>query len=108
MKQLKLVLTLAGISVAAFSLAACQIVATPAAGWILTDVKYGDVATTATAATKEGKACASTVLGWVATGDASVAAAKAAGGITTVSSVDHTAHQILGIVGDWCTVVKGN
>jgi hypothetical protein len=107
MKQLKLVLTLAGISVAAFSLAACQAVATPALGLILTDVKYGDTATTATAATKEGKACANTILGLVSTGDATVAAAKAAGGITTVSSVDHTAHQILG-VGDWCTVVKGN
>lgn len=108
MKQLKFVLTLAGISAAAFSLAACQIVATPAAGWIFTDVKYGDLATTANVATKEGKACATTILGWVATGDASVGAAKAAGGITTVASVDHTAHQILGIVGDWCTIVKGS
>jgi hypothetical protein len=108
MKQLKFVLTLAGISAAAFSLAACQIVATPAAGWISTDVKYGDTATTATAATKEGKACAKSILGWVSSGDASIAAAKAAGGITTVASVDHTANQILGIVGEWCTVVKGN
>ena len=108
MKQLKFALTLAGITAAAFSLAACQIVATPAAGWVSTDVKYGDTATTATAATKEGKACAKSILGWVSSGDASVAAAKAAGGITTVSSVDHTASQILGIVGEWCTVVKGS
>jgi len=108
MKQLKLALTLAGITAAAFSLAACQIVATPVAGWVSTDVKYGDVATTATGATKEGKACAKSILGWVSSGDASVAAAKAAGGITTVSSVDHTASQILGIVGEWCTVVKGS
>jgi hypothetical protein len=108
MKQLKFVLTLAGISVAALSLAACQIVATPAAGWIVTDVKYGDSATTATAATKEGKACTTSILGWVSSGDASVAAAKAAGGITTVASVDHSAHQILGIVGEWCTIVKGS
>ena len=36
MKQLKCVLTLAGISVAAFSLAACQIVASPMAGTIST------------------------------------------------------------------------
>ena len=108
MKQLKFVLTLAGISVAALSLAACQIVATPAAGWIVTDVKYGDSATTATAATKEGKACTQSILGWVSSGDASVAAAKAAGGITTVASVDHSAHQILGIVGEWCTIVKGS
>ena len=108
MKQLKFVLTLAGISVAAFSLAACQIVATPVAGWVLTDVKYGFNATDEKSAPKEGKSCAKSILGWVATGDASIAAAKAAGGITTVASVDHSANQILGIVGDWCTIVRGN
>lgn len=108
MKQMKCVLAFAAITATALSLGGCQIVATPAAGWIFTDVKYGDVATTATAATKEGKACATSILGWVSTGDASVAAAKAAGGITTVASVDHTAHQILGIVGDYCTIVKGS
>lgn len=108
MKQLKCVLTLAGISVAAFSLAACQIVATPAAGWISTDVKYGFDASSASVATKEGKACAKSILGWVSSGDASIAAAKAAGGITTVASVDHHATQILGIVGEWCTIVRGS
>jgi hypothetical protein len=72
------------------------------------NVKYGDVATTSTSASKEVKACAQSILGWVAQGDASVAAAKAAGGITEVSSVDHTAKNTLGIIGEWCTVVKGN
>lgn len=108
MKHAYQALSIGLIVVASLSLTGCQIVATPAAGWIFTEVKYGDVATTATAATKEGKACASSILGWVATGDASVAAAKAAGGITTVASVDHTAHQILGIVGEFCTIVKGS
>ena len=37
-----------------------------------------------------------------------VAAAKAAGGITTVASVDHSAKNILGIIGEWCTIVKGS
>ncbi len=39
---------------------------------------------------------------------ASVTAAKAAGGINQVASVDHTAKNILGIIGEWCTVVKGS
>jgi len=108
MKQAYLVLSFALMTAVGLSLTGCIIVDSPAKGWIVTDVKYGNIATTATAATKEGKACAQSILGWVASGDASVAAAKAAGGITTVASVDHTAHQILGIVGDWCTVVKGS
>ena len=57
MKQLKCVLTLAGISVAAFSLAACQIVASPMAGTTFNETKYGNIATDESAATKEGKAC---------------------------------------------------
>ncbi|HEY8369373.1 MAG TPA: TRL domain-containing protein, partial [Thermodesulfobacteriota bacterium] len=43
----------------------------------------------------------------IATGDASIAAAKANGGITEVSAVDHTARNILGIYGEFCTIVKG-
>ena len=108
MKQLTVVLTLAAVSVVCLTLAGCMIVQTPAMGIIFTEVKYGDFATTSTAATKEGKACASSILGWVATGDASVTAAKAAGGITNVSTIDHTAKNILGIIGEWCTVVKGS
>ena len=108
MKQIKVALTLVGISAAAFSLAACQIVASPMQGTIFNETKYGNIATAETATTKEGKACASSVLGWVATGDASIVAAKANGGITKVSSVDHYAKSILGIYGEWCTIVKGN
>ena len=108
MKQIKVALTLAGISVAALSLSACQIVSSPLAGTIFNETKYGNMATAETAATKEGKACASSVLGWVATGDASIAAAKANGGVTKVASVDHYAKNVLGIFGEWCTIVKGS
>jgi hypothetical protein len=90
-----------------FALSGCATVATPAIGWIYTDVKYGDTATTAPAATKTGTACAQSFFSVIALGDASIAAAKAAGGITTVSSVDHTARHIV-VWGEWCTVVKGN
>ncbi len=107
-KQAYVLLSLAAITAVGLSLAACQIVDSPMKGWIYTDTHYGDTATTATAATKEGKACGTSILGWVATGDASVSAAKAAGGITTVASVDHYAKQIVGIFGEWCTIVKGS
>lgn len=108
MKQIKVALTLAGISVAALSLSACQIVDSPMKGTIFNETKYGNIATAETATTKEGKACGSSILGWVATGDASIAAAKANGGITKVTSVDHYAKNVLGIFGEWCTIVKGS
>jgi TRL (tRNA-associated locus)-like protein len=104
---MKYLLTVMIISVALLSLAACMPVASPVIGLIYTDAKYGDTATTATASPKEGKACATTILGWIATGDATVNAAKAVGGITQVSSVDHTAKNILGVWGEWCTIVRG-
>jgi hypothetical protein len=98
MKQIKVALTLAGITAAAFSLAGCAgIVASPMAGTTYNETKYGNIATAETATTKEGKACGTTILGAVAQGDASVMAAKANGGITKVTSVDHSAKSILGL-----------
>ncbi len=108
MRKLTVLFSLCLITAAYLSLTGCQIVASPMLGGIYNETKYGDVATTHTSATKEGKACGQSILGWVATGDASVSAAKAAGGITTVASVDHSAKNILGIIGEWCTIVKGS
>ena len=85
----------------------CQPVASPLMGIIFNDTKFGYIATTNADAPKEGKACAQTIMGLVAQGDASIAAAKAAGGITEVAHVDHSVHSILGVVADYCTIVKG-
>src|SRR5215475_13465121 len=74
------------IGIGLLSLTGCQPVASPLYGWIYNDTKYGDFATTDANTTKEGKACATTILGAWATGDASVEAAKADGKITEVSS----------------------
>ena len=108
MKQIKVALALVGITAAAFSLAACQITTSPMAGTTFNETKYGNIATAETATTKEGKACGTSILGAFAQGDASIVAAKANGGITKVTSVDHYAKNILGIYGEWCTIVKGN
>ena len=109
MKQIKIALTLAGLTAAALTLASCApIVASPMLGTTFNETKYGNIATEESAATKEGKACGTSILGWVAQGDASIVAAKANAGITKVTSVDHSAKNILGIFGEWCTIVKGN
>ena len=99
--------TLGFLSLGAVLLTGCQPVASPLMGVFFNDTKFGWEATSNAAATKEGKACAQTILGLGATGDASISAAKAAGGITEVAHVDHTAHSILGVVADFCTIVKG-
>lgn len=90
-----------------FAVSGCIGVQTPVVGLIYTEAKYGDTATPSTATGKEGKACAMTILSLVALGDASITTAKANGGITEVSAVDHTSKNILGIYGEWCTIVKG-
>jgi hypothetical protein len=56
---------------------------------------------------KHGSASATNILGWISTGDASIAAAKANGNITTVGNVDINFNNILGIVSHTTTNVCG-
>ena len=91
-----------------FNLTGCMGVASPVAGWAYTDAKWDGQALEGPAGTKEGKACAQSILAMVATGDASQEKAMANGGITQVTYVDHSAKNILGIWGEYCTVVKGS
>lgn len=56
---------------------------------------------------KTGEACVSSILGIVATGDASLEAAKKAGGITTIAHVDHEQFAVLGVYATSCTIVHG-
>jgi hypothetical protein len=46
-------------------------------------------------------------MGLMARGDASVRAAKQNGRITEVYSVDHSARNFFGVVGEWRTLVRG-
>lgn len=85
----------------------CIAVATPAVGLIYTDVK-GPIEGEGNIGSKEGKACARSILGLVARGDASIEAAAAQGGIETVTTVSHHTNNVLGIVGKFCTVVRGS
>ena len=58
--------------------------------------------------TKRGEACLTNILGLVATGDASIDAAKKAGNITRIASVESTQARVLGYYARFCTVVIGD
>ena len=56
---------------------------------------------------KVGKACASNILGIVATGDASIEAAKKNGDIKKIAHIDYTSKNIILVYAQYCTVVYG-
>jgi hypothetical protein len=86
----------------------CAVLGGRAAGSIYTDTKYGFEATGHKDTSKMGKACTQSILGAIATGDASISAAKQAAGITKLSHVDETQFNVLGIYGEYCTIVRGS
>ncbi len=57
---------------------------------------------------KEGHANCFSVLGIFAAGDCSVEKAAKNGGIVQINTVDRTVANVLGIVGVYTTVVRGN
>ena len=58
--------------------------------------------------TKVGTAKSTSILGLVATGDASIKKASENGGITRIKFVDYKADNFLGIVGTYTTTVYGD
>jgi hypothetical protein len=71
------------------------------------DVKAGLGATSHVGANLVGEACASSILGLVATGDASIETARRAGKINQILSVDEHITSVLGVYAKYCTVVRG-
>ncbi len=65
---------------------------------------YGKTTDTAT---KVGKATATSILGIIVTGDASLDAATRAAGVTKVHHVDMETTSILGIIATYTTIVYG-
>jgi hypothetical protein len=74
---------------------------------IYNDTKANEKVTENVLGTKQGEACASSILGLVTTGDASVPEAAKKAGITKVASVDHSFSNILGIVATYCVIATG-
>ena len=86
----------------------CAMAKAPVTGFVYLNTQANEAATSNDVGAKRGEACASSILGWVGTGDASVEAAVKAGGITKLSHVDSTASSILGIYAEYCTVAHGS
>jgi len=80
----------------------------PVTGFIYMDEAVGESVTSNSGGAKVGEACASSILGIIGTGDATIAAAKKNGGITTVSHVDSKSTGILGVYATYCTQVVGD
>lgn len=79
----------------------------PLVGALYTGVQQG-VTATAQLSMKRGQACASHILGIVATGDASIEAARKNGGIRSIASVDEEVSSFLfGVYASVCTIVHG-
>lgn len=91
----------------AATLVGCAMAQAPVNGALYSQVKGGILATDAYGGSARGEACATSILGWVATGDASIDTAKKAGGIAQVVAIDHTSESILGVYAKYCTVVYG-
>jgi hypothetical protein len=68
-----------------------------------------DVSTSTAVGGKSGEACVSGLLGIMSSGDASIKAAAAAGGISTVKSVDYKNDNLLGsVLTKTCTIANGD
>jgi hypothetical protein len=59
-------------------------------------------------ATKEGRACAFSILALVALGDASLKEAAKSAGIKNIKQVDYDNLNVIGIFTRLCTVVRGD
>jgi hypothetical protein len=79
-----------------------------ALGIVYAGYKMGGNIGTGTGGAKSGTACAKSILGIVAIGDASLEAATKAGGITSITDVDHDVFNVLGVYGKTCTIVRGD
>ncbi|MCO6494048.1 MAG: TRL-like family protein [Phaeodactylibacter sp.] len=96
------------VAVIAFLVSSCgAYVATPLTGFIYTDVKAPLGVTSNPVASKVGTAEATSILGIVATGDASIEAAAKKAGITRISHVDYEANSVLGVFAKFTVYVYG-
>ncbi|NQU09485.1 hypothetical protein HQ590_01730 [bacterium] len=86
----------------------CAVVQSPLSGVIYTNVDAPMDATSNDAATKMGTASATSILGIIATGDASIETAAKSAGITKIHHVDYQARSILGIFARYTVKVYGN
>jgi hypothetical protein len=99
--------TLLANGVIAFSMLGCAMAQSPVNGFLYSDVKHPGVATEAYGGSARGEACATSILGLIANGDASIDSAKKNGMVMQVTAVDHSSSNILGFYAKYCTIVYG-
>lgn len=95
------------IAGATLLLTSCATVKSPLNGSLYTSVKAPLTATSNSNSTKVGSAVATSVLGLVATGDASIDAAAKSAGITKIHHVDEESTSILGLFAKYKVYVYG-
>jgi hypothetical protein len=88
-------------------LSSCAIVKSPVVGLIYTDVKAPFAVTNNSGSSKVGTAEATSILGLVAQGDASIETAAKAAGITKIHHIDEHVTGILGVYSKYQLVVYG-
>lgn len=94
-------------AIMAMSLVGCASVQSPVGGLLYLDAKGGVTTSGLPVGAVKGEACATSIMGLVGTGDASIKAAADSGGISRVAVVDHTSWSILGVYSKYCTVAYG-
>lgn len=56
---------------------------------------------------KRGEACATSILGWITTGDSSAEKAAKDAGITQIATIDNSITNYVGVYAKYCVIVTG-
>jgi len=104
MKKVKMLVLVAG---SALLLSSCASLKSPLLGVLYTQVKAPVAATGNSGSTKVGTSKATSILGLIATGDASIDAAAKSAGITKIHHVDEESMTVLGFFARYKVFVYG-
>jgi len=103
----KRMICLVTLAAATALLSGCVTTHSPTVGILFTETAGPVAAGPGGGGMKVGEAKATSILALIAMGDASISAAMKAGGISKVHHVDFKSKNILGIYGEFTTVVYG-
>lgn len=99
---------LLAIAVLCAMLGGCAAAIQPATGFVYSDIKGAMTATDNSGFSKVGTSKCTSILGIVATGDASIDAAARSAGISRIHHVDYHTKNILGIYAEHTVYVYGD
>ena len=100
-------MTSVACAVCSMMLTGCAMVSSPVSGYVYLQTKGPGAVTSNTLGHKVGTSEATSILGILGSGDASINAAAKAGGIKKISHVDYETSNILGIYAKHITIVYG-